>query len=225
MHETMTARKLCEVTGDAPDTLRMRFAKLHKTNPILFPERWRIDSELTPAQITALIKAGERKGSAPKTTESAATYAANIAMTPAQGRPNEVAPQRIKQAMNWLKISVLAGLALIVVGHSFLIWYDMGLLWRTPGLIGGGVVFLFILTGMGLMSESSEQMAELREHMMWAVTLLEALAIFVHSGAFSRNGGEAYAAGMGIEYIWAISAVICLCSIGATVFYQKVIAK
>jgi uncharacterized membrane protein YecN with MAPEG domain len=92
-----------------------------------------------------------------------------------------------------------------------------------PGKIGGCVVFLFILSGMVLMSDSSERMTEIRENMLWAVGLLEALAIVVHKGAFSRNAAQAYAAGMGIEYIWALSAVICLCSIGATVFYQKVI--
>jgi len=74
-----------------------------------------------------------------------------------------------------------------------------------------------------MMSEKSEAVGEVRENMLWAVGSLEALAVVVHSGAFSRNGGQAYAAGMGIEYIWALSAVICLCSIGATIFYKKVI--
>lgn len=111
----------------------------------------------------------------------------------------------------------------IVVGHAGLVWYDMSLLWSTPGKIGGGVVFAFILSGMVLMAEKSEQMAEVRENMLWAVGALEALAVVVHRGAFSRNAGEAYNAGFGVEYIWALSAVICLCSIGATIFYQKVI--
>lgn len=111
----------------------------------------------------------------------------------------------------------------IVVGHAGLVWYDMSLLWSTPGKIGGGIVFAFILSGMVLMAEKSEQMAEVRENMLWAVGALEALAVVVHRGAFSRNAGEAYNAGFGVEYIWALSAVICLCSIGATIFYQKVI--
>lgn len=112
---------------------------------------------------------------------------------------------------------------LIVVGHAGLVWYDMALLWSVPGKIGGGVVFAFILAGMVLMAEKSDKMKDIKENMLWAVGLLESLAIVVHRGAFSRNAAEAYSAGFGVEYIWALAAVICLCSIGATVFYQKVI--
>lgn len=112
---------------------------------------------------------------------------------------------------------------LIVVGHAGLVWYDMALLWSVPGKIGGGVVFSFILAGMVLMAEKSDKMKDIKENMLWAVGLLESLAIVVHRGAFSRNAAEAYSAGFGVEYIWALAAVICLCSIGATVFYQKVI--
>lgn len=130
----------------------------------------------------------------------------------------------VKQAKTPWRIVAFVVLAFaIVVGHAGLVWYDMSLLWSTPGKIGGGVVFAFILSGMVLMAEKSEQMADVRENMLWAVGALEALAVVVHRGAFSRNAGEAYNAGFGVEYIWALSAVICLCSIGATIFYQKVI--
>lgn len=66
MHETITARKLCEITNTDSDTMRMRFAKLRKTKPVIFPTAWRIDGALTPEQISALVAAGERKGGAAK---------------------------------------------------------------------------------------------------------------------------------------------------------------
>ena len=122
------------------------------------------------------------------------------------------------------RISVFVLLAFfIAIGHAGLVWYDMATLWAMPGKIGGGVVFAFILSGMVLMSDNSPKMKDIRENMLWAVGFLEALAVFVHRGAFYRQASAAYAAGMGIEYVWALSAVICLCSIGATIFYQKVI--
>ena len=59
--------------------------------------------------------------------------------------------------------------------------------------------------------------------MLWAVTLLESLAIVVHQATFYRSAGEAFVAGLGLGYTWALAAVVCLISIGATIFYQKVI--
>jgi len=94
MHENITPRQLCKMTSTDEDTMRIRFAKLRKTNPVLFPSPWRIEGELTPDQIKALIQAGQRKGGAPKEdTESAAAFAANIVMRTEQGRSNEAAPQ------------------------------------------------------------------------------------------------------------------------------------
>jgi len=89
--------------------MRMRFAKLHKTNPALFPTRWRIDGELSAAQITALIQAGERKGSAPKQTESAA-HAADVAMIPDQWSSNVAAPQgkEVGKNIKWGEVVALA---------------------------------------------------------------------------------------------------------------------
>jgi len=110
MHEIMTARQLCQMTSTDEDTMRVRFTKLHKTNPDLFPTRWRIEGELTPDQITELIKAGERKGSAPKQNQAeAVAHTAHIAMIPETGRPNEVAPQGMesKNRNRWQIVPLL----------------------------------------------------------------------------------------------------------------------
>ena len=124
---------------------------------------------------------------------------------------------------NW-RASLFVGVALLIVmGHAALIWFDMAKLWAMPGTIGGGVVVAFIFGGMVLMSDKSDRMAEIRENMLWAVGALEALAIVVHQATFYRAASEAFVAGLGVEYTWALAAVVCLCSIGATIFYQKVI--
>jgi len=228
MHENITPRQLCKMTSTDEDTMRIRFAKLRKTHPLLFPSPWRIEGELTPDQIKALIQAGQRRGGAPKEdTESAASFAADVTMRTEQGRSNEAAPQGNGRKSfipeDWRTKLFVFGAFALVIGHAGLIWYDMAVLWAMPGKIGGGVVFVFILSGMVLMSEKGEHMVEIRDNMLWAVGFLEALSVVVHRAAFYRSASAAYAAGLGNEYIWALAAVICLCSIGATVFYQKVI--
>lgn len=225
----MTAKELAKKEGVNIRAIGIPFAKYHREGNPLFPAKFSQDLQLTEDQILALRpkRAKAQKEKVKQTDSVAASFAANVPMNTEQGWPNEVAPQGGQKWFtipeNWRTKLFAVFAFLLVTGHAGLIWYDMHLLWKMPGQIGGGVVFVFILSGMVLMSEKSEKMEDVRENMLWAVGFLEALAIFVHRGAFSRNGGEAYAAGMGVEYIWAISAVICLCSIGATIFYQKVI--
>lgn len=138
------------MTGDAPDTIRMRFAKLRKTNPATFPASWRIDGELTPDQIKALIQAGERKGSLPKEkdTESAATSATNT-MNSEQGRPNEAAPQGVsiedktRRWPLWVALAITAGasvpnmveVTIAMKGSSLVAWSMTGVFTLIPGLL------------------------------------------------------------------------------------------
>lgn len=123
IHETMTARQLCENKGIAPDTMRMRFAKLRETMPTVFDSAWRIDGELTTEQMVRLIEAGERKGGAPKETKSeAVAHPADIPMRPAQGQPNEVAPQGFgkteKIQRTIFQKGLLAGVCVLCAGAS-----------------------------------------------------------------------------------------------------------
>lgn len=220
----MTAKELAKKEGVTVRAIGIPFAKLHREGNPLFPLPFSQSLQLSPEQIEALRP---KRAPIKKTRTDTAPPAVNIAMIDDAGRSNEAAPnvglKRISLPEMW-RTKLFAALAFVlVIGHAGLIWYDMGLLWSVPGKIGGGVVFAFIFSGMILMSERAEKMEEIRDNMLWAVGFLEALAIVVHRGAFSRNAAQAYAAGFGIEYIWALSAVICLCSIGATIFYQKVI--
>lgn len=109
---------MCELFGIEPDTLRIRFTKLHRAGNPDFPERWRIDGELTEKQVRELLNAGERKGSEPRaaqiqaeiTETDTAPPAVNIAMIDA-GRPNEVAPNVVplRRWPLWAALAITAG--------------------------------------------------------------------------------------------------------------------
>jgi hypothetical protein len=214
----LNAKELAKRERISVAAIRLPYAKLRAQGHALFASQFDCNAPLSAEQIE-ILRPG--KFQAVRTTKEPKPPVAHTGPAISfEGSPNEAAPEK---DFGWKAKTFIFFAFAIVVGHSVLVWYDMAELWAMPGRIGGCVVFLFILSGMVLMSDSSERMTEIRENMLWAVGLLEALAIVVHKGAFSRNAAQAYAAGMGIEYIWALSAVICLCSIGATVFYQKVI--
>lgn len=111
---------MCELFGIEPDTLRIRFTKLHRAGHADFPERWRIDGELTEKQVRELLSAGERKGSEPKVAQAQAQAKeietdtappAVIAMIDDAGRPNEVAPNvgQTRRWPLWVCLAITAG--------------------------------------------------------------------------------------------------------------------
>ena len=153
MHTNITARKLCEMTSTKEDTLRMRFAKLHESNPAMFPDKWRIDGELNPKQVAALIQAGERKGSAPKEKDAASVPSTDEPMIQEQGRPIVVAPQKAERDI--VGIAALAVAFLIPTLASAFNTYDVSHQvakdWRVAMFIMVMVMFtpaLFIVARM-----------------------------------------------------------------------------
>ena len=211
INQNMTARILCESESIDADTLRMRFVKLRKISPQYFPNAWRIDANLNENQVQLLLRAGERKGGAKREKKHETIL------------PLEPKSEKLVET-NWRASLFVFVSFVIVIGHSALIWYDMSSLWAVPGAIGGGIVFAFIFSGLILMSDKSEKLMDIKENMMWAVGALESLAIVVHQATFYRAASEAYVAGLGVEYTWGLASIICLCSIGATIFYKKVIS-
>jgi len=225
INQNMTARILCASESIDADTLRMRFVKLRKISPQYFPNAWRIDADLNANQVEMLLKAGERKGGA-KREKKQETITISPAETISHAEtilPAEPKSEKLVET-NWRASLFVCVSFAIIMGHSGLIWYDMAKLWAVPGAIGGGIVFAFIFSGLILMSDKSEKLMDIKENMMWAVGALESLAIVVHQATFYRAASEAYIAGLGVEYTWGLAAIICLCSIGATIFYKKVIS-
>jgi hypothetical protein len=210
-----TANTLAQKRGIGVDGIRIKYSALFAEGHPLFVAKFDRHATLSPEQIEILTPS--KKGANTKQTTVGRSARGAEKADPA------LLDSSPKKPLMWRAMVFVFLAFLLVIGHAILIWFDMSVLWATPGKIGGGIVFAFIFSGMVLMSEKSEQMAEIRENMLWAVALLEALAIVVHQATFYRSASEAFVAGLGIGYTWALSAVICLCSIGATVFYQKVI--
>lgn len=215
-HETyseITANELAQKLGKGVDGIRIKYSQLFAESHPLFVAKFDRHAPLSHEQIEILspVKRGLEKSNIPKAGKSA------------QGAGKSAPTLFASSDWTWQTWVFVVGAFLLVIGHAGLIWYDMAMLWKMAGKIGGGVVFAFIFIGMVLMSEKRPKMAAVRENMLWAVGALEAAAIVVHRGAFYREASEAYAAGMGEVYTWALASVICLCSIGATIFYQKVI--
>lgn len=145
----------------------MRFAKLRETNPALFPDPWRIDGELTPDQINALVQAGERKGSAPKRSNSAATFAADVTMRTEQGPSKEAAPQgnlktdKPRRWPLWIALVITAGASVpnmvevteAMKGSSLVAWAMTGVFTLIPGLLIAARLrgFLWGLVVVGVM--------------------------------------------------------------------------
>jgi len=215
-HETsseITANDLAQKLGKGVDGIRIKYSQLFAESHPLFVAKFDRHAPLSPEQIEILSPA--KRG-----MENSRTHKAG---TSAQGVEKSAPALFASSDWTWQTWVFVVGAFLLVIAHAGLIWYDMAMLWKMAGKIGGGVVFAFIFIGMILMSEKRPQMASVRENMLWAVGALEAAAIVVHRGAFYREASEAYAAGMGEVYTWALASVICLCSIGATIFYQRVI--
>lgn len=206
-HSEETANTLAQKLGRGVDGIRIKYSALSSEGHPLFAAKFDRHAPLSEDQIQILFPKKSLNKSANKPVS----------------KPKEKTDAQIESAWTWQMRVFVAGAFLLVIGHAALIWYDMAFLWSMPGKIGGGIVFSFILIGMVLMSEKRPNMTEIRENMLWAVGLLEALAVVVHRAAFYRSASEAYQAGLGEGYIWALASVICLCSIGATIFYQKVI--
>lgn len=226
MHNRITPMDLAVEMQVSPERVGQLFRALRDGKHPHFAGRFNRFAELNPIQVAVLR--GEDLTvvdvvdiAEPEPVEVETKEDTTEPMSLEQGRPNVVAPQKVES--NWRATLFVWVAFLIVMGHAGFIWYDMARLWATPGKIGGGAVFLFIFGGMILMSDKTERMKEIRENMLWAVTLLESLAIVVHQATFYRSAGEAFVAGLGLGYTWALAAVVCLISIGATIFYQKVI--
>ena len=208
----ITANDLAQKLGKGVDGIRIKYSRLFAEGHPLFVAGFDRHAPLSPEQIQILApeKRGQ-KASIPKAGKKT-------------GEPTfRPQPSLSESPLTWKAWVFIACAFVLVIGHAALIWFDMATLWAMPGKIGGGIAFLFIFSGMILMSERSEKMVLIRENMLWAIGTLEALAVVVHHAAFYHNASVAYSVGLGSAALWGLVSVICLLSIGATIFYQKVI--
>ncbi len=217
MHETITARKLCDMTATDADTMRMRFAKLRKTKPDVFPMAWRIDGELSKEQITALVAAGERKGGAIKQNDLTGAEPEKIKVgRPERGPSNEAAPETVtKQKPDLRALFFQIVCVLIVVFHAGLIAYDVAFLWGVPGMIAGGLAFLTVIATLIICTDKKQE--DVSQDMVWFVWLIDAAAGVVHFRTF--NFAVSVKGGMGVERIETIAFAVFTCLFSAAALY------
>lgn len=216
MHETLTARKLCEITATDADTMRMRFAKLRKAKPDVFPVAWRIDGELSKEQITALVAAGERRGGAIKESDLSVEGLKSKVERPERGQPNEAAPETVAKAkVDFRALSFQVVCVLIVVFHAGLIAYDVAFLWGVPGMIAGSLAFLTVIATLIICTDKRQEAVS--ENMVWFVWLIDAAAGVVHFRTF--NFAVSVKGGMGVERIETIAFATFTCLFSAAALY------
>ena len=92
----------------------------------------------------------------------------------------------------------------IVIGHAGLIWYDCGVQWLTPGVIGGGLAFAIILAALILASDSTKNRTS--EAALYFVLLVDGAAWWVHYPTFQQY------AGIGNVETGMFAGFLCLCS-------------
>ena len=99
-----------------------------------------------------------------------------------------------------------------VVSHSALIWYDCAIMWETPGIIGGGMAFIFACIGLLIATDSSKPRTSAAA--LWFMFVVDCAAWFVHYPTFKQG------ASIGDIQTGALCGFICLLSFAALYLYQ-----
>lgn len=84
---------------------------------------------------------------------------------------------------NWAVDAICAA---IVIGHAGLVWYDCSDIWGTPGLIGGGLAFSFMVLVFLYSTDVSKNITS--EIAVWFAALIDVGAFFVHHPTFLKYG-------------------------------------
>ena len=195
--------------GQLADELKVSRPTMEKRVRRTFPD-------LSPALSSPLSTEQIARLSAGRTGKVRRTKRQNPGVTSEPARANELAP--IAPAKSGLSLDKIRAVAFdavcisAVVGHAGLIWYDCAVMWETPGIIGGGMAFLFAIAGLLIATDPAKPRTS--GAALWFMFLVDCAAWFVHYPTFlmSANIGE-------IE-TGALCGFICLLSFAALYLYQ-----
>lgn len=210
----ISAKELAKSERIGIDALRARWNTLCAERPDIFRERWDKNRPINFAQETALRSAKTEK----KKTVSVRSLRAGK-LTAALGQtalPDEVAPPVADESK--IDISAIRRFAfdavciLIVVGHAALIWYDCAQMWDTPGVIGGGLSFLFVLGAVLIATDKTRERTS--GYALGFMFFVDVAAFFVHFPTFLKY------AEIGEIQTGALCGFICLLSFAALYLYQ-----
>ena len=198
MHETfspITAKDIAKKYGVDIATIRNRW------NANFAKGTFDSNRELSPEQVEVLSR-NKREKRVTKIRESKTIIRAPEIITvhptpaPASG-VSTPAPGRAKMA--WPVFGLSEFLALAVYGHTALVWYEVSLIFATPGILAG--VVLFALKHCAVVVCRSEKFADYHSDAFGVAFVLDALAVWVHYTAFGdamparfKDGAEFWAA-------------------------------
>ncbi len=111
----------------------------------------------------------------------------------------------------WLFDIIMLG---IVFGHAALIWYECADRWKTPGAIGGGVVFAFIAGAVLISSDSSKSQTNMLA--VFCVGAADLAAYWLHKRVFLDAAGNSMSEGETRFFC----AVICAASFTALFLFR-----
>src|SRR5690606_4769302 len=101
------------------------------------------------------------------------------------------APGRAK--FEWPKFGLSEFLALVVYGHTALVWYEVAVIFAVPGFLAG--VVLFALKHAAVMICRSGTHSDYAPDALGVAFVLDALAVWVHYAAFQDAMPDRFRAG------------------------------
>ena len=198
----ITAAELADILRTSTDTLRKRWSRN-------FPgQSFNASAVLSPEQRAVLSGGRGHKKHKASTGVSGGRRAKVSAPS-----PDKVAEAKPRLSLDALrKYAFDGGCILAVVGHAGLIWYDCATLWLTPGVIGGGMAFVFACLGLLIATDPSKPRTS--GYALGFMFCVDFAAWFVHYPTFTKT------ASIGDVQTGVLCGFICLLSFAALYLYQ-----
>lgn len=195
MHETfspLTAKDIAKQQKVDIATIRLRWNANF--------EKGTFDSnrELSPEQVEILSQSKRTKRDA-KPREKKIIRSETITVNQPAPASEVLPPAPGRAKFSWPDFGLSEFLALAVYGHTALVWYEVALIFGTPGILAG--VVLFALKHCAVVVCRSEKFSDYHSDAFGVAFVLDALAVWVHFTAFGdampdrfRDGAEFWAA-------------------------------
>ena len=197
IHTEDTRKTLAEIAAENG----WKYDTLWRKAKRVFPaESWTAETPVPASVADALLSSDRRKkpAQAKRPARNPKQQPASVHQPPAPASGvSTPAPGRAKMA--WPVFGLSEFLALAVYGHTALVWYEVSLIFATPGILAG--VVLFALKHCAVVVCRSEKFADYHSDAFGVAFVLDALAVWVHYTAFGdamparfKDGAEFWAA-------------------------------
>ena len=196
MHETfspLTAKDIAKQQNVDIATIRLRWNANF--------EKGTFDSnrELSPEQVEILSQSKRTKRYAKPREKKIIRTTQTITVNQPAPASEAIPPAPGRAKFSWPDFGLSEFLAIAVYGHTALVWYEVALIFGTPGILAG--VVLFALKHCAVVVCRSEKFSDYHSDAFGVAFVLDALAVWVHFTAFCdampdrfRDGAEFWAA-------------------------------